>query len=193
MRGPLIILSGPSGSGKSTVLDRLLRRTDLPLHLAVSATTRPSRPGEEDGVAYHFWTAERFAEELAAGAFLEHESVFGRCEYGTLRSEVEPHRERGEGVILEIDVRGAATVRQKCPDNVSVFLQTPSLEDYEQRLRKRGTESDEEIQRRLARARVELERAEEYDVVIINDDVDRAANELEAIIRRQFEGKEHAR
>src|SRR5205823_5565605 len=126
-----------------TVLDRLLRRTDLPLHLAVSATTRPKRPGEQEGVAYHFWTRERFAEELAAGAFLEHESVFGRYDYGTLRNEVEPWRECGTGVILEIDVSGAATVREKCPDNVSIFLQTPSLEDDERRLRNRGTESED--------------------------------------------------
>jgi guanylate kinase len=175
------------------VLDQFLRRTELPLHLAVSATTRPQRPGEQDGVAYHFWTRDRFAEEVAAGAFLEHESVYGRHDYGTLRSEVEPYRERGVGVILEIDVKGAAAVREKCPDNVSIFVRAPSLDDYEQRLRSRGTESEDDMRRRLARARSELARAGEYDFTVVNDDIDRAAGEVAAIVRQQFEGSEHAR
>src|SRR5262245_29104824 len=120
MNGPLIILSGPSGSGKSTVIRRLLADPPGPLRLSVSATTRPSRSGEVDGVDYHFWPRDRFERELTAGAFLEHALVHGNY-YGTLRAEVEPHLREGCGVILDIDVQGAAQVRQACPDHLSVF------------------------------------------------------------------------
>src|SRR4051794_1735216 len=120
MTGPLIILSGPSGSGKSTIVARLLQAADSPLRLSVSATTRPPRPGERDGVHYHFWTRERFQREIEAGGFLEWAEVFGNY-YGTPRSEVEPFRARGVGVILDIDVQGAAQVRAQCPDAVSIF------------------------------------------------------------------------
>src|SRR5947199_5185004 len=135
--GPLIILSGPSGSGKSTVIRGLLADPPGPLRLSVSATTRPPRAGEHDGVEYHFWTRERFEQELASGAFLEHASVHGNY-YGTLRAEVEPYLHEGRGVILDIDVQGADQVRRKCPEHVSVFLLAPSLEEYERRLRRRG-------------------------------------------------------
>src|SRR5437879_2883416 len=134
MKGPLIILSGPSGSGKSTVLARLLEQTDLPLHLSVSATTRKPRPGEIDGVHYYFWTRQRFLGEKDAGAFLEWAEVHGQY-YGTLKEEVEPYRAGGKGVILDIDVQGAGQVRGLCPDSVSVFLRTSSLDAYEERLR----------------------------------------------------------
>src|SRR5215510_9512995 len=116
-KGPLIILSGPSGVGKSTVVGRLLAGGDPPLRLSVSATTRPRRPGEVDGVHYHFWTRERFAKELAAGAFLEHAEVHDQL-YGTPRAEVDPYRERGMGVILDIDVQGAASIRRLYPDHL---------------------------------------------------------------------------
>src|SRR6516162_1217798 len=104
--GPLIILSGPSGSGKSTVIRRLLAEAGLPLRLSVSATTRPPRPGEREGVDYYFWTRERFVQQAAAGAFLEWAEVHGSNLYGTLRSEVDAHRAKGQGVILDIDVQG---------------------------------------------------------------------------------------
>jgi guanylate kinase len=185
MKGPLVILSGPSGSGKSTVLAQLLRTTDVPLRLAVSATTRKPRPGESDGVHYHFWPRSKFEATVAAGAFLEWADVFGNC-YGTLRSEVEPFREQGVGVILEIDVQGAAAVRKVCPDAVSIFLKAPSPEIYEQRLRQRHTEDEATIQRRLAGARREEARIGEYDHVVVNDVVERAVAESQAIIRRSF-------
>src|SRR5262245_38390903 len=116
-KGPLIILSGPSGSGKSTVIRNLLARGDLPLRLSVSVTTRPSRRGERDGVDYYFWPRERFEAEKGRGAFLEWAEVFGHY-YGTLRREVEPYREQGVGVILDIDVQGASQVRGLCPEAV---------------------------------------------------------------------------
>src|SRR5262249_39685120 len=116
-KGPLIILSGPSGSGKSTMLARLLAEGRWPLRVAVSATTRAPRPGEADGVAYYFWTSERFEEQVRAGAFLEWAEVHGQY-YGTLWREVTPYRDRGVGVILDIDTQGARRVRQLCPDQV---------------------------------------------------------------------------
>src|SRR5262245_7279127 len=109
MRGPLIIVSGPSGSGKSTVVDRVLQDAGLPLRKSVSATTRGQRPGEQDEIDYHFWKRDQFEQEVAAGAFLEWAEVFGNY-YGTLKSEVGPYQELGIGVILEIDVQGAAQV-----------------------------------------------------------------------------------
>src|SRR5581483_4747400 len=189
--GPLIVLSGPSGTGKSTVLKRLLAKNDRPLHLSVSATTRMPRPGEIDGVHYYFWSREQFEEEQRAGAFLEWADVFG-CYYGTLRCEVEPFRKRGCGVILDIDVQGAAQVRKLCADAVSVFLRTSSLQTYEQRLRQRGTEDEATIQRRLAGGRRELARAGEYHYQVVNDDLDAAVARLRAIVDRLFQGREHA-
>jgi guanylate kinase len=190
-KGPLIILSGPSGSGKSTVVSRLLTRGDLPLHLSVSVTTRKPRPYEREGVHYYFWARERFEEEKARGGFLEWAEVFG-CYYGTLRREVEPYREQGTGVILEIDVQGAAQVRRQCRDAVAIFLKTSSLAAYEERLRGRGTESEAAIRRRVQEARRELEQLAEYDHVVVNDDLDVAVEDLHTIVRRLFEGGTHA-
>jgi guanylate kinase len=186
--GPLFILSGPSGSGKTTVLQKLLHPGDLPLRLAVSATTRPLRPNEQDGVHYHFWTRERFEEAIRNAEVLEWAQVHGNY-YGTLRQEVEPYRRQGIGVILAIDVQGAAQIRRQCPDAVSIFLQAPSFEEYERRLRHRQSETEESIQRRLATARRELEHVGEYQYVVVNDDLERAVAELRRLIVQQL-GKE---
>jgi guanylate kinase len=190
--GPLIILSGPSGSGKSTVIKRLLADPPGPLRLSVSATTRPRRAGEVDGVDYHFWTRDRFAAELADGSFLEHAVVHGN-DYGTLRSEVEPYLSKGDGVILDIDVQGAEQVRRICPEHVSVFLKTPTLGEYERRLRQRGTEDEAAVQRRLTNARAELAHADGYQYQIINGDLATAVAELRAIVAREFERTRNAR
>jgi len=191
MRGPLIILSGPSGSGKSTALARLLAQADLPLHLSVSATTRKPRPGEMEGFHYYFWSRERFLRERDAGAFLEWAEVHEQY-YGTLKSEVEPNRSQGKGVILDIDVQGAAQVRQLYPDSVSIFLRTSSLGAYEERLRRRATEDEAAIQRRLAAARRELEHAAGYDYQVINDDLDAAVAQLRAIVQGLMQRENHA-
>ncbi len=184
--GPLIILSGPSGCGKSTVIQRLLATSGLPLHLSVSATTRARRPDEKEGVHYFFWTRERFEEARARGELLEWAEVHGNC-YGTLRSEVEGNRRQGKGVLLDIDVQGAAQVRQRCPDiAVSIFMAPPSLEVLRQRLERRGTEDESTIQRRLAAAQAEMARQGEYDHVVINDDLDRAVAEVVALVRQSF-------
>ncbi len=184
-KGPLLILSGPSGCGKSTVTRRLLERGDLPLRQTVSVTTRPPRTGEKDSVHYHFWPRERFEREVAAGAFLEWAEVHGNY-YGTLRQEVEPYRAEGVGVLLVIDVQGAALVRAASPDAVSVFLRASCWEEYERRLRLRGTEDEATILRRLENARRELAHAAEYDYEVINDDLAHAVDELHAIAARQF-------
>lgn len=184
-RAPLIILAGPSGSGKSTIIARLLQERELPLRLSVSATTRPPRPYEQNGVHYYFWTREQFDQQRQAGAFLEWATVHGEW-YGTLRSEVEGYRARGIGVLLDIDVQGAAQVRAHYPDCLSLFIRTSSWEEYEQRLRKRG-EHAESIARRLATARRELERIHEFDQVVINNDLDLAVAQVRQLIEHAFQ------
>jgi guanylate kinase len=190
MTGPLIVVSGPSGVGKTTVVEQLLRTTDpatLPLRRAVTATTRQPRGAEKRGVDYQFWTRDRFAEEVAAGRMFEHAEVFGTDHYGTPRSEVDPYRAAGTGVILVIDVQGAARVRKECgEDCLTVFITPPSSEELEARLRGRGDLSEERVARRLVTAREELARAGEFDKVIINANLDQAVRELEALIRPRF-------
>jgi guanylate kinase len=183
--GPLIIVSGPSGVGKSTIIERLLADAPVPLRLSVSATTRSARPEERDGEDYHFWTRERFATEIAAGAFLEHAIVHGE-HYGTLRSEVEPFRRAGTGVVLDIDVQGAQQVRRIFPDNISVFVRAATMEQYEQRLRQRGTEEESELRKRLSAAAAELALADTYSYQIVNDDPASATAELRRIVADRF-------
>ncbi|OAI49503.1 hypothetical protein AYO44_18470 [Planctomycetaceae bacterium SCGC AG-212-F19] len=188
MTGPLIILSGPSGVGKSTVIRRVLAMADLPLRLSVSATTRQPRPGETDGVDYHFWDRPRFEKALVAGAFLEHAQVYGNY-YGTLISEVEPYREKGQGVVLDIDTQGAAQVKQQCPDVVRVLLRSSSPAAYEQRLRDRHTEDEAALQRRLAGAQREIAAAQAagYEYEVINDELEAAVAGFRKIVQRLFQ------
>jgi guanylate kinase len=190
-RGPLIIVSGPSGSGKSTIIKRLLDDSGLPLHLSVSATTRDRREGEIDGFHYHFWTREQFLAERDRGGFLEWAEVYGNL-YGTPFVEVEPHRAEGTGVILDIDVQGAQQVRSRCPDSVSLFLLPPSLAELERRLRRRGSEDEARLQRRLRAAEAEMAHAGEYDRQIINDDLDRTVAQVWEWVAELFERGNHA-
>jgi len=185
-KAPLIILAGPSGSGKSTIIARLLKDSGLPLRLSVSATTRAPRPSERNGVHYWFWTRERFQEQLQAGAFLEWAEVNGQC-YGTLRGEVDEYRAKGIGVLLDIDVQGAAQVRACYADCVSIFIRASSWEAYEQRLRQRGTDTEEQIARRLSTARRELERIHEFNHVVLNDDLESAVAQVRQRIEQAFQ------
>jgi guanylate kinase len=184
----LIILSGPSGSGKSTVVQRLLARGDLPLRQSISATTRGPRPGEVDGVHYHFWDRDRFLAGVEAGEFLEHAEVVGQ-QYGTPRSEVFPYLQRGVGVILVIDVQGAAQVRRKCPEAFSIFLHAPSMEELERRLRARHSEDEAAIRKRLANAEREVARAGEYDYQMVNESLDAAVGRLHTVIKAVLAGE----
>ena len=184
-RGKLVVVSGPSGVGKSTLLARVLRQTEVPLVMSVSATTRPPRPGERDGVDYHFLSKEAFAALRGRGEFLECFEVFGKGDwYGTLSSEVIPSLDQGKWVVLEIDVNGAAAVQARYPDAITIFIRPGSDEELERRLRGRGTEEESAVARRLARARDELASAGQYGHQVINDDLDRAVGEVCDILRR---------
>jgi guanylate kinase len=183
---PLIVLSGPAGVGKTTLVDAALKEVRCPVRRAVTATTRDPRPGELPEVHYHFWDRERFREAIANNEMLEWAEVHGRDFYGTPRSEVDPHRSRGEAVILVIDVQGAGQIRAAYPsDNVSVFVCPPTFADLEARLRGRG-ESEESIQRRLQTAKQELARKDEFDHQLMNADLAATATALAELIRTEF-------
>lgn len=175
-----MVVSGPSGVGKGTVVGRLLSRRPE-LWLSVSATTRRPRPGERDGVEYFFVSEERFDELVAREELLEWAEVFD-ARYGTPVEPVEEARTQGRDVVLEIDVQGARQVRDRVTDAVLIFLEAPSMEELERRLRSRGTEDDERIARRVAKAGWEMEQRAWFDHIVVNDDLDRAAAQVEAII-----------
>jgi guanylate kinase len=174
--GRLVVLTGPSGVGKGTVVAEL-RRMRPDVWVSVSATTRAPRPGDVDGVQYHFWTRQRFDRTIAEGGFLEWAEFAGN-RYGTPRAEVADRLAAGQSVLLEIELNGARQVRTAMPAAMMVFLSPPSWADLEARLRGRGTEDEAAIARRLDRARHEMDAAGEFDAVVINDDVVRAAREL---------------
>lgn len=177
--GRLIILSGPSGAGKSTVVSKLLECCPLPLELSVSATTRAPRVGERDGLDYHFLTKEEFARRRESHLFLECKEVFGRGDwYGTPSDRVATGLAEGKWILLEIDVEGARAVLDRHPDCITIFLHCGSLDELERRLRGRGTEAEEAVQRRLEVARQELRSLGLYRHVIVNDLQDRAVDEI---------------
>ena len=186
----LFVISGPSGAGKGTLL-AALRKQRPDLGLTVSATTRSPRPGEVDGTSYYFLSDEEFRRRIAAGEFVEWAEVHGHL-YGTLVSEVKRLLAKGHSLVLEIDVQGALNVRKVYPDAVLVFIEPPSLQVLEERLRGRGTEDEASIELRLKNARHEMELADQYDVRIVNDTVDRAAQELGSVMRRfEMDGGSH--
>jgi guanylate kinase len=183
LTGQLVIVSGPSGAGKSSVLERLLTRSPLPLQLSISVTTRSPRPSEQDGRDYIFIDHEDFVSRREAGEFLECMEVFGRGHwYGTLRQTVEEGLEAGKWVVLEIDVHGMLLVTEQIPLALTIFLHPGSLAELEDRLRKRGTEDEKDLQRRLEVARKELEYLPRYRFEVINDTIDRAVDEISAIL-----------
>ncbi|MCU0703854.1 MAG: guanylate kinase [Fimbriiglobus sp.] len=187
MLPPLIVLSGPAGAGKNTVVEGALEVCRFPLRRAVTATTRDPRPGEEAGRDYHFWPRKRFEEAIAGGELLEYAVVHGMDYYGTPRTEVDGARLAGFGVLLVIDVQGAAAVRRLYPgDHRSVFLDVPNLGELERRLRGRNTETEERIARRLATAAQEMARAGEFDLRVVNAHLPDAVQELARIIDDEF-------
>jgi guanylate kinase len=178
--GTLFVLAGPSGVGKGSIVRELVAKVPS-LSLSVSVTTRPPRPGEVDGVDYFFVIEDAFARMVEAGELLEWAEIVGHRS-GTPRGFVEDRLGEGRDVILEIDVVGAAQVRERVPRSVLIFLDPPSLEELERRLRGRGTETDEAIRLRLQTAAWELEQRSWFDHVVVNDDLERAAGEVAAII-----------
>lgn len=183
-RGLLVVLSGPSGTGKSTVITALLRRRN-DIRFSVSATTRAPRPGEEDGREYYFKSREQFLQMIAEDAFLEHAEYVDNF-YGTPAASVEENMRAGYHVLLDIEVQGAAQVMAKRPDAVSVFLRPPSLEVLEKRLRGRGTDDEARIASRLAAAQREMAQAKHYTYTVVNDDAEKAAGDLDAILTAEL-------
>ena len=177
----VFVITGPSGVGKGTLIRGLLEEVPE-LELSVSATTRQPRPGERDGVDYHFLTAEEFERRVAAGDFLEHATYSGH-RYGTVRSEVERRLREGRPVVLEIEVQGARQVRAAMPDAVAVFIAPPSVEALRARLVGRGTDSSEQVDERLKTAERELEAQPEFSHVVVNDRLEEATGELAGVVR----------
>ena len=189
----IVVLSGPSGSGKTTIVQRLLECSPVKLVKSISATTRPPRPGEVDGQDYYFLAPEDFHARRERSEFIEACEVHGTGNwYGTLKSEVRRARDEGGWALLEIDVQGAQRVLREFPDAVTIFLQTSSIEEYERRLRARGTEQEEAIQRRLRNATHELENAGLYQYQVVNDDLQQAVQQIVRILSSR-EAQIHAR
>lgn len=179
-RGKTFIICGPSGVGKGTLAARL-QADDPTLYFSVSATTRPPRPGEVDGVHYHFLSVEQFEKWIEEDQFLEHAQFVGN-HYGTPRLYVDDAMDRGRDVLLDIEIQGADQVKRKMPDVVRIYVAPPSWEELERRLTGRGTEDTEKVQSRLARGREEIAAARDFDYLVINDTVDHAVEEIRAIM-----------
>lgn len=183
-KGKIIVIAAPSGCGKSTIINGIMEPGDLNLGFAVSATTRPPRPGEADGVNYYFMTEEAFRDAIAENQFVEYEEVYPGRFYGTLRSEVDRITSEGHNIILDIDVNGAFGVKQLYGnDAITIFIEPPSLEELRNRLESRGTESPEVIDVRIDRAAYELSRAPEFDRRIVNDNLAEAVQQTHDLVQ----------
>jgi len=183
MKGSLYIVSAPSGAGKTSLVSKLIEE-DSSIVVSISSTTRDKRPGEENGVNYHFMTVEAFNEKIEQGDFLEHAQVFDNF-YGTSKSSVEAQLEAGKDVILEIDWQGAQQVRKLMPEATSIFILPPSREELQRRLKGRGTDSDEIIDRRMRDAISEMSHYDEFDYIVINNNYDIALKQLNSILCAQ--------
>lgn len=184
-RGRLIVFASPSGGGKGTVIRHLLDKHPA-WGFSCSATTRPPRPGEEDGSHYYFLSRDEFQRRIDAGDFLEYEAVH-RDLYGTLKSVTQERLAKGETVIFDLDVKGALSVKRHYPEAFSIFVMPPSMEVLEQRLRGRQTESDDVIRLRLARAEMELGLADQFDIRIVNDVLEQTVTDVERAIADRFD------
>ena len=185
-KGLLILFSGPSGVGKGTIMKEVMADERLKICFSVSMTTRAPRVGEVEGVNYFFVTRAEFEQAVAAGEMLEHAEFVGNY-YGTPKKYVENKRNEGLNVVLEIDVQGALQVMKVCPDALSIFVAPPSVEELANRLRKRGTESEEVIAGRIAQANYELSMADHYHYRVINDDLGKAIKEVKELILKAME------
>jgi guanylate kinase len=179
----IVVVSAPSGSGKTTIVSRVLEA--LPrIRRSISYTTRPPRPGEKDGADYLFISEEAFRKKIKNNDFLEWEENFGNY-YGTDKGQITNAQEEGVDIVLSIDVKGAQTVRQEFPDSISVFIMPPSFGELETRLRGRNTDAAADLDVRLKEAEKEMRRSDDYDYLIVNDDLDTAVEELKAIIEQE--------
>ena len=184
-KGLLIVFSGLSGVGKGTILAELMKMEDLNLAYSVSMTTRDPRPGEVDGVNYFFVSKKRFLEAVKNGELLEH-ARFVDNDYGTPKAYVDEQRQLGKNVVLEIEIKGARQIMEKCPDSLSIYIVPPSIEELERRLRERSTEDEETILKRISKAKKELLDIDFYEHVVCNDDLDTAVQEIREIILKEM-------
>ncbi len=183
-KGKIIIISAPSGCGKSTIINALLKRGEIDMQFSVSATNRPPREGETHGVNYYFLTDDDFKKAISQGDFVEYEEVYPGRYYGTLKSEIARIVDGGHNVVLDIDVKGGVNVKRMYGDEaVSVFIQPPSVEALRSRLVGRGTETEEAIEQRVARAEFEIGYAPQFDHTVVNDDLTEAIENVSRILK----------
>lgn len=185
--GKLFVFSAPSGSGKTTLVHHLLQQK-IPLGFSISATSRPPRGQEVHGKDYYFLTEEEFCKKIDEDAFVEYEEVYQGAFYGTLRSEIDRLWEEGKHVLFDIDVVGGLNVKAQYPQNtLSIFVQPPSLDELERRLRKRGTETEYKIQQRLDKSAKELVYAQDFDVILVNDELNKAKEEVVRVVKQHLQ------
>lgn len=184
--GKLFVFSAPSGSGKTTLVHHLLQQ-NLPLGFSVSATSRPARANEIDGKDYYFISEKEFQEKIKANEFIEYEEVYNGTFYGTLKAEIERLWKSGKHVVFDIDVKGGLNIKSQYPDEtMAVFIHPPSLEELEKRLRNRGTESDEKIKQRLDKSASELTFSQDFDLILVNDDLFQAKQEVVRLVKKHL-------
>lgn len=185
--GKIIIISAPSGCGKSTIIKEIMSRGNVDMEFSVSATNRNPREGETDGVHYHFLSDNQFRQAIDNNAFVEFEEVYPGRFYGTLKSEIENRRAKGNNIVLDIDVKGGVRVKDLYGNNaVSIFIMPPSVEELKKRLESRATDSAEAIAQRLGKAEEELGYASQYDFTVVNDNLQQAVEETEQIIKNHI-------
>lgn len=187
-QGKIIVISAPSGSGKSTIINSILEEGCFDMDFSVSATNRNPRPGEENGVHYHFLTTEEFRNAVDSGQFIEWEEVYPGRYYGTLRSEIDRMLRKGRNVILDIDVRGALNVKKIYGDTAcTIFIKPPSVDELRRRLWQRGTDDETRINTRVSRAEYELGLAPQFDARVVNDELEKAIAETKEIIANHLD------
>ncbi|MBQ7423079.1 MAG: guanylate kinase [Prevotella sp.] len=190
MKGKLVIFSAPSGSGKSTIVNWLMNKyPELNLYFSISCTSRAPRGTEQNGVEYFFVSPEEFRRRIVNGEFLEFEEVYRDRFYGTLKEQVETQRETGQNVVFDVDVKGGVNIKKYYGDEaLSIFIQPPSVEELRRRLEKRGTDTSEAIENRLAKASYELTFADKFDFVVVNDDLEKAKADTLEIVNNFLNG-----
>ena len=182
-RGMLLVVSAPSGAGKTTIVKEILKAYPN-FGFSVSATTRSKRPGEVDGKDYFFLPRSEFEKKIAAGELVEHEEIYSNY-YGTLKSEVEKALSNGKDIVFDVDVNGGLSIKNKFPEAVLIFIKPPSIETLRNRLKGRGSETDEQIDRRMERVEMELEKSAGFDYIVTNDELKRAVNGVFGIINKK--------